>query len=202
MFKLPVVIACGSGGKVHDGGQKTLKIVPGDHVAGPLDAAGLDPRHKAGDFRRILGQHHGRAPGDHQSHRQGKRGQIGMDVIGRETVKSLTDRAPLAGMQPFGPQGALPLNTTEEVLRWQTEGENGFVRFTDILSARFYQLFFRAWSDAHAISQHDRPDEDRFGTYVAAVAGLMCRQAVTVDDMSPVATSFPGFEGLLRRLAR
>lgn len=35
----------------------------------------------------------------------------------------------------------------------------------------------------------------------AAVAGLMCRQAVTVDDMGPVATSFPGFEGLLRRLA-
>lgn len=36
----------------------------------------------------------------------------------------------------------------------------------------------------------------------AAVAGLMCRDAVTVDDMSPVATSFPGFEGLLRGLAR
>lgn len=35
----------------------------------------------------------------------------------------------------------------------------------------------------------------------AAVAGLMCRQAVTVDDMGPVATSFPGFEGLLRGLA-
>jgi 3-phosphoshikimate 1-carboxyvinyltransferase len=35
----------------------------------------------------------------------------------------------------------------------------------------------------------------------AAVAGLMCRQAVTIDDMSPVATSFPGFEGLLRGLA-
>ncbi len=35
----------------------------------------------------------------------------------------------------------------------------------------------------------------------AAVAGLMCRQALTVDDMSPVATSFPGFEGLLRGLA-
>ena len=35
----------------------------------------------------------------------------------------------------------------------------------------------------------------------AAVAGLMCREAVTVDDMSPVATSFPGFEGLLWGLA-
>lgn len=72
----------------------------------------------------------------------------------------------------FGPHGALPLNTTEEVLRWQEEGEDGFVRFADILAARFYELFFRAWSDAHAITQHDRPDEDRFGTYVAAVAGI------------------------------
>lgn len=71
----------------------------------------------------------------------------------------------------FGPHGALPLNLTEEVLRWQEEGEDGFVRFVDMLAARFYQLFFRAWSDAHAISQHDRPDEDRFAHYIAAVAG-------------------------------
>ncbi|RJE81920.1 type VI secretion system baseplate subunit TssG, partial [Paracoccus onubensis] len=72
----------------------------------------------------------------------------------------------------FGPNGALPLSLTEEVLRWQEEGEDGFVQFVDILAARFYQLFFRAWSDAHAISQHDRPDEDRFGNYIAAVAGI------------------------------
>ena len=71
----------------------------------------------------------------------------------------------------FGPQGALPLNTTEEVMRWSQQGETAFVRFTDILAARFYQLFFRAWSDAHPISQHDRPDQDRFAGYVAAVAG-------------------------------
>lgn len=71
----------------------------------------------------------------------------------------------------FGPHGALPLNTTEEVMRWSQEGETAFVRFTDILAARFYQLFFRAWSDAHPISQHDRPDQDRFALYVAALAG-------------------------------
>ncbi|SEH58299.1 type VI secretion system baseplate subunit TssG [Paracoccus alkenifer] len=71
----------------------------------------------------------------------------------------------------FGPQGALPLNTTEEVMRWQQQGEDGFVRFADLFAGRFYQLFFRAWSDAHPISQHDRPDEDRFARYVAAVAG-------------------------------
>ncbi|WP_405402631.1 type VI secretion system baseplate subunit TssG [Paracoccus sp. Ld10] len=72
----------------------------------------------------------------------------------------------------FGSQGALPLNLSEEVLRWQAEGEDAFVRFADIFAGRFYQLFFRAWSDSHAISQHDRPGEDRFATYVASTAGI------------------------------
>lgn len=35
----------------------------------------------------------------------------------------------------------------------------------------------------------------------SAVAGLICRNAVTIDDMRPVATSFPGFEALLAGLA-
>ena len=34
-----------------------------------------------------------------------------------------------------------------------------------------------------------------------AVAGLHTHGGLTIDDMSPVATSFPGFEGLLRGLA-
>jgi 3-phosphoshikimate 1-carboxyvinyltransferase len=34
-----------------------------------------------------------------------------------------------------------------------------------------------------------------------AVAGLHCRQPVEIDDMAPVATSFPGFVPLLRSLA-
>jgi len=35
-----------------------------------------------------------------------------------------------------------------------------------------------------------------------AVAGLHCKEAVTVDDMAPVATSFPGFVERLRELQR
>lgn len=72
----------------------------------------------------------------------------------------------------FGPQGALPLNTTEEVARWLDGGDDSFVSFTDILATRFQQLFFRAWSDAHAISQFDHPGSDRFNGYVAAIAGV------------------------------
>lgn len=87
----------------------------------------------------------------------------------------------------FGPQGALPLDTTEEVLRWQQSGEDAFVRFADIFSTRFYQLFFRAWSDAHAISQYDRPDDDRFAGYVASISGIGTPAYADHDTMPDIA---------------
>jgi type VI secretion system protein ImpH len=71
----------------------------------------------------------------------------------------------------FGPQGALPLTTTEEVSRWVDRGDRSFVAFTDIFAARFLQLFFRAWSDARAITQFDHESGDRFRTYIAALVG-------------------------------
>lgn len=71
----------------------------------------------------------------------------------------------------FGANGALPLNLTEDAHRWKAEGDEAFIRFTDIFASRFIQLFFRSWSDSHAITQHDRPDDDRFASYVAAVSG-------------------------------
>ncbi|WJS86888.1 type VI secretion system baseplate subunit TssG [Paracoccus sp. TOH] len=104
----------------------------------------------------------------------------------------------------FGPQGALPLNTTEEVMRWQDEGEEAFVSFTDILSARFYQLFFRAWSDAHAVTQHDRPEEDRFAAYVGAVAGIGSPAFLDHDSFPDIARLplVPVFGGRVRSAVR
>lgn len=72
----------------------------------------------------------------------------------------------------FGPQGALPLHTTNEAARWKASGDGSFVKFTDLLGTRFLQLFFRAWSDAHAISQFDHPDGDRFSSYIGALSGV------------------------------
>ncbi|WP_308917910.1 type VI secretion system baseplate subunit TssG [Jannaschia sp. LMIT008] len=80
-------------------------------------------------------------------------------------------RTPVLGH--FGPQGPLPLNTTEEVLRWRdVAGDPSFVALADLLGTRFVQLFFRAWSDSRAIGQFDRPDEDRFAAHVGALAGV------------------------------
>ena len=72
----------------------------------------------------------------------------------------------------LGPQGALPLATTEEAYSWSLMRDDAFPRFLDILNHRFLQLFFRAWSDARPIGQHDRPDADRFVTYVGAMIGI------------------------------
>ena len=72
----------------------------------------------------------------------------------------------------LGPQGALPLATTDESLSWWLMRDDAFPRFLDLLNGRFLQLFFRAWADARPIAQHDRPADDRFIAYVGSFAGL------------------------------
>ena len=72
----------------------------------------------------------------------------------------------------LGPQGALPLATTEEVHGWVLMRDEAFPRFLDLLNNRFLQLFFRAWADARPIAQRDRPSEDRFVSYVGTMIGI------------------------------
>lgn len=71
----------------------------------------------------------------------------------------------------FGPQGPLPLNLTEEAMRWSLSGDPSYIAFADIFASRFFQLYFRAWSDSHGISQHDRPEDDRFAQWLGAFIG-------------------------------
>ena len=113
-------------------------------------------------------------------HREPGQPELPRDGIGRVAL-----RPQFLGM--FGAFGALPLNTTEEVQRWQNEGQDGFTKFADIFTSRFLQLFFRAWSDSRAISQHDRPDEDRFARYIAAVSGTGSPAFTHHDDFPDIA---------------
>lgn len=95
----------------------------------------------------------------------------------------------------LGPQGALPLTLTEEVYHWHLSHDEAFARFLDIFNHRFLQLFFRAWADARPISQHDRPDADRFHDYLASLIGIgtdRFRNLDTVPDIGKLA-----FAGLL-----
>ena len=100
----------------------------------------------------------------------------------------------------LGPQGALPLATTEEAYSWNLMRDDAFPRFLDILNNRFLQLFFRAWSDARPIGQHDRPDADRFVTYVGAMIGIGSEPFRDLDSVPDAARMM--FAGLMAPAAK
>jgi type VI secretion system protein ImpH len=100
----------------------------------------------------------------------------------------------------FGPQGALPLTTTEETYHWLLERDDAFPRFADIFQRRFLALFFRAWADARPIAQHDRPDADRFIAYIGSIIGVGTPPYRGVDSLSDFAKM--EFAGLIAPKAK
>ena len=100
----------------------------------------------------------------------------------------------------LGPQGALPLATTEETFTWLLARDDAFPRFLDIFHHRFLQLFYRAWADARPIAQHERPDADRFEAYIGSAIGIgstIYRQLDTVPDLAKLE-----FAGLISAKAK
>jgi type VI secretion system protein ImpH len=87
----------------------------------------------------------------------------------------------------FGPQGALPLTTTEESYLWLLERDDAFPRFVDIFQQRFLALFFRAWADPRPIAQNDRPGEDRFLAYIGSMIGVGSPPYRNADSISDFA---------------
>jgi type VI secretion system protein ImpH len=87
----------------------------------------------------------------------------------------------------LGPQGALPLATTEESLSWFLRSDDAFPRFLDLFNHRFLQLFFRAWADSRPIAQHDRPEADRFVAYVGSMIGIGSPPLQNLDGVPDLA---------------
>ena len=83
----------------------------------------------------------------------------------------------------LGPQGALPLATTEEAYRYLRQNDDAFARFLDILNNRFVQLFYRAWADSRPIVHRDRPMQDRFEAYVGTPIGLGLKSLRNLDTV-------------------
>ncbi len=107
--------------------------------------------------------------------------------VARVDLTQSTPRLRAQFMGLFGAFGALPLNWTEEVESWFSAGDESFVAFCDIFTARFQELFFRAWSDARAISQFDHADSDRFQAYILSLLGCGTaanRSGARPDDMT------------------
>ena len=100
----------------------------------------------------------------------------------------------------FGPQGALPLTTTEESYLWLLERDDAFPRFVDIFQRRFLALFYRAWADPRPIAQNDRPAADRFKAYIGSMIGVGSPPYRNVDTISDFAKM--EFAGLIASKAK
>ena len=73
----------------------------------------------------------------------------------------------------FGPDGPLPLHLTDYARdRRRNARDPTFQRFADIFHHRALSLFYRAWADVRPTIAFDRPEQDRFAVYVAALIGL------------------------------
>lgn len=72
-----------------------------------------------------------------------------------------------------GPMGPLPLHLTEFAAyeRRYSREKRPFGRFLDLLAGRMLQFFYRAWADSSPAAHTDRPNDDGFGRYVAALSG-------------------------------
>jgi type VI secretion system protein ImpH len=115
-------------------------------------------------------------------------------------VNSEGDNQPLKVFVKFlgllGPQGALPLATTEEAYQYLIAQDDAFARFLDVFNNRFIQLFFRAWADSRPIAQHDRPGADRFVAYIGSAIGVGSRPYQDLDSVpDAVKLAFAGLLG-------
>jgi len=73
----------------------------------------------------------------------------------------------------FGTDGPLPLHLTEYARdRRRNHNDPTFARFVDVFHHRALSLFYRAWADVRPTVSFDRPEQDRFGQYMASLIGL------------------------------
>ncbi len=114
--------------------------------------------------------------------------------------------APLASLEPgrdgrpprlqvrlfglLGPNGPLPIHITEYARDRQRQvGDPTLGRFLDLFHHRFLTLFYRAWAQAQPHVSRDRPDDDRFATYLGSLFG-MAPAAVHGRDTVPDLAKF------------
>jgi type VI secretion system ImpH/TssG family protein len=69
-----------------------------------------------------------------------------------------------------GPMGPLPLHLTEFAHYEKLYAkERPFGGFLDLIAGRMLQFFYRAWAETNPAAQVDRPDDDNFAMYIAAL---------------------------------
>jgi type VI secretion system ImpH/TssG family protein len=73
-----------------------------------------------------------------------------------------------------GPMGALPTHLSEFAYYERIYAEKRpFGDWLDLISGRMLQLFYRAWAESQPVAHADRPDDDRFASWLGALSGGM-----------------------------
>lgn len=84
----------------------------------------------------------------------------------------------------FGTNGPLPLHLTEFAhSRSHNLHDKTMIDFLNIFHHRFLSLFYRAWANKEPTVHYDRPDSDRFHTYVGALFGIGSPALKNCDEM-------------------
>lgn len=85
----------------------------------------------------------------------------------------------------YGPSGALPLHYTELVRNRTRHAQDPTIQaFLNLFHHRMTLLFYRAWSSSRPAIQRDRPWQDRYATYVGALAGFGLRNSRNRDRLA------------------
>ena len=101
----------------------------------------------------------------------------------------------------FGPNGPMPLHITEYARdRLRNSDDPTMVRFFDVFHHRMLLFFYRAWAIGEPTVNLDRPENNRFLTYVGSLAGLALRSFRNRDEMPDRAKLF--YVGHLAGLTR
>jgi type VI secretion system protein ImpH len=91
----------------------------------------------------------------------------------------------------LGPNGPLPLHMTEYARdRLRNADDPTMARFFDLFHHRLLLFFYRAWAASQPTVSRDRPSEDRFETYVGALAGNALHAARSADAFPHTARLF------------
>lgn len=91
----------------------------------------------------------------------------------------------------FGANGPLPLHLTEyAIARRLSYHDPTFVRFCDIFHHRMVSLFYRIRVNAEPAISEDRPDRNRFRTYIGALAGFGTPALRNQDELADQARLF------------
>jgi len=88
----------------------------------------------------------------------------------------------------FGPNGPLPLHLTEYARdRLRNSDDTTLIEFTNMFHHRLLSLFYRSWANAQPTVNFDRPDQDRFRTYIGSLFGLGMPSLQNRDELPDLA---------------